>query len=140
MRTLVSNLTAALLLVHALVGCCRHHEHDHTASGHIEAVESLAATCCHDGDSFCVHDEEPAPAPSPCNCKLECMALCIYLPPEKYVVDAGDLLLSFDILPIGDACTGIEAAAASRCGDCKTTYWAWEPPLRLHLLHQIILI
>jgi hypothetical protein len=141
MRAIVCNLMAALLLMHALVGCCRHHQHVAASHERVEAAESSATACCHHGHGCCGQEEKQAPAP--CDCKLECKALCIYLPPEKCGVDAGDLSLSIDLAfnhhPEGGS-AAIEAAAENSAWEYTRACVAPEPPVRLHLLHQIILV
>lgn len=141
MRAIVCNLMAALLLVHALVGCCRHHEHSAARYEQADSALSTEIACCHH-DHNCF-GTETTPAPAPCDCKLECKSLCIYLPPERCVVDAGDLSLPFDVATVQhDSWTSaaIEAAAASSFWEYTRAFNDTKPPVRLHLLHQIILV
>lgn len=140
MRVIACNLMAAMLLVHAMVGCCRYHRHETAHRDGAAADERLAAGCCHHGDGCCGHEEQPSPAP--CDCRMECKALCIYLPPERCVTDAGDLSRAMDVVCALDMLglrTAVEAAAAKPIGDRAWAHTALEPPVRLHLLHQIIL-
>lgn len=154
MRTIVCNLMSALLLVHALVGCCHAHELSaaHHESQAAEAAKNRGAsvgdtglreagTCCHHAHSCCGGETETVP--SPCDCKVECKSLCIYLPPEKCGVDAGDLSQTLD--GVLDAHAGFASAlvrlmiadsVANRSAHCI----CWKPPMRLHLWHQMILI
>ena len=141
MRAIVCNLMSALLLVHALIGCCRHREHNAAQHERIEAAQASATACCHHGHGCC--GDETKQAPAPCHCKLECRSLCIYLPTEKCVVDAGDLRLSIDFAlnHHGEfASAAIESMAASSFWEYARAYDDTEPPVRLHLLHQIILV
>jgi hypothetical protein len=137
MRRLLSGLTAATLLVHALVGCCRHYEFCHTSGEPAECCESLADGCCHDEHAAdCHHDERPF---APCDCKLQCMKLCVSLPPEKTLVAAGKSAPYIAIVPNVSATAVIQPSAGAFRESIRTSR-ASEPPLRLHLLHQIILV
>ena len=142
MRAIVRNLMAAMLLVHAMIGCCRHHGHEsarHECSGTGESVATAA--CCSHGHGCCGDEEHSAPLP--CDCKVECKALCVYLPPEKCNVDVVSFSQSFDIASthtsLGDFSL-IDVIAASSGWAWTSTHTALEPPVRLHLLHQIILV
>jgi hypothetical protein len=139
MRTIVTSLTAAMLLVHALVGCCRHREQD-CASCHRIALSgrSLATHCCHDDHAAC--SEEGDRPIAPCKCKLECRALCISLPPEKTLLDAGELAPCGDVVTAAGRAATICSSAADGYSGAEQAAQAPEPPLRLHLLHQIILV
>jgi hypothetical protein len=142
MPTLVSSLTATMLLVHVLFGCCRHCGDRFIACEHTEASASLMAGCCHhehggdcrQGESH--NDELPV---VPCS-KLECKALCISLPPERTQVDAGQLELSTDIVAVALPTANPDSAPGHSYLDALRNVRMSEPPLRLHLLHQIILI
>ena len=135
MRAFVSNLTVAMLLIHALVGCCRHHEHNCCEST-IER-DSLAAGCCHDDHASGDHEHE-APTPPGQN-TFGCQGVCTYLPPQKVLIDAPQLVNSIDFLAIVPT-TANGYAAAGTFWDRTRVAQAPEPPLRLHLLHQIILV
>ncbi len=138
MRTFVSNLTAAMLLVHALVGCCRHPEHSHTSCENTEFSDSLATDCCrHDHEPSSHKDEQPF---SPCDCQFKCKALCIFLPPEKTLVDARQTVLCIDVVAIASCAANGYAPSAHRYWSAESVLHGLEPPLRLHLLHQIILV
>jgi hypothetical protein len=141
MRAIVCNLLAALLLVHALVGCCRHHDPSAARHEWIESAHTTAMACCHHRRN-CDADETKQP-PTPCDCKLECKAQCVYLQPEKRVVDAGGMILPIDIAVVKDcswANVATDAAATSSFWEYSRACDDTEPPVRLHLLHQIILV
>jgi hypothetical protein len=126
---------SAVLLLHAALGCCWHHAHKcdgcETAS-----VESSADHCehagCHEQHGSGCHQN-----PSPCKCRVECQGVCTFLPPGKVLIDLVPLVSSLDVTNV-----------AFRGGDLSSArYAAWsgccpnlEPPLRLHLLHQSLLI
>jgi hypothetical protein len=134
MRAIVSNLTAAMLLVHALVGCCRHLERN--CVRHESATEgvSVMAACC----DHCRGQNESSPRPEKCGC--ECQGVCTYLPPQKTLIDAPHSIISFDFLPIdpplADNCLASANALLEQSSSCSCP----GLPLRLHLLHQIILV
>ena len=138
MRMFVSNVTAAMLIVHALVGCCRQHDHSHTASAPSEASDSLAAGCCHHEHGPPSDDGEwPV---GPCDCRIECKSLCVSLPPEKAVVDAGQTTLCIDLVAAKSLAATSCASTAHAYRDARRLFCVPEPPLRTHLLHQIIVV
>jgi hypothetical protein len=143
MHAFLSNLTAVLLVIHAMIGCCHHHWHcdDECAA----AVTLCAApcpccapyTCC---EPCCgSHDESEQPS-QPCNGELQCQGVCSYLPTQKTVIDASDVDSGLDFAAIIPThLDGHLAAAALPWGFAHTVNDS-PPPLRLHLLHQILLI
>lgn len=137
MRAFVSNLTAAMVLVHALVGCCRHQDHHFVGCDNTECSDSLVAGCCHSDDAASSHENERPFAP--CDCKLACKALCVSLPPEKALIDAGQSVRCIDVVAVASASGAISASTAHFYCDAMRVFHA-EPPLRLHLMHQIILV
>lgn len=138
MQTFVSNLTAAMLLVHALVGCCRHHEHRFVSRDRAECSDTRVADCCHHDHAVSSHENERPIAP--CDCKLECKALCVSLPPEKALIDAGQSVRCIDVMAMASDRGSLAASAARFFRDAMRVFNAPAPPLRLHLMHQIILV
>ena len=138
MRRYVSSLTTAMLLVHALVGCCRHHDHHRIMCDRTEFSDSLVGGCCHQDDATPRHDDERPFAP--CDCRLTCKALCVSLPPEKTLIDAGQSVPSIDVMTAASIAATVHAPTALSYCDGRRVCRAPEPPLRLHLLHQIILV
>lgn len=138
MRTFVSNLTAAMLLVHALVGCCRDHNHNATTCDRTELSDSLASGCCHGDHATSSHENERPIAP--CDCKLACKALCISLPPGKSLIDARQSTLCIDIVAFAPTAATLHTASADSYWNAGSGFHVSGPPLRLHLLHQVILI
>src|ERR1700741_2834957 len=121
MRGFVSNLTAAMLIVHALVGCCRHHHHLAACGEEVEVCDTFSVDscqCCHhdhaakgqDGEDH--RDDGPA---KPCGCKVECRSLCISLPPERNQVNAGQMLPSFDFMAVAPATAILVTHSADSC-------------------------
>jgi hypothetical protein len=138
MRAILSNLTAAMLLIHALIGCCRHHEHRCVAGDRAAEGISLTSGCCHCNHSGC-HQQSETP-PHPDNCNLGCHGVCSYLPPQRTLVDAPQLIVALDILPVDPALVSGYMVPAGACRERINGNPASTLPLRLHLLHQIILV
>lgn len=136
MHTILSSLMAAMLLIHAFVGCCRHAAHE-AGCRDTSAACAMHATggCGHEGANH--GDELPS---APCNCRLDCKSVCIYLPPEMVVLDPSELVRAFDVTFVGadwtDASLVQTQSSWSRARDPGTL----APAPRLHLLYQILLI
>jgi hypothetical protein len=138
MRRFVSSLAAVMLLVHSLVGCCGRLDVCQKSCDGTECCDSLVADCCHDD-----HDTESQPGQTPfapCDCRLHCKAFCVSLPPENTVVDAARAARSIELVAVAGTVPKISASAAAASRDAVSASGSWQPPLRLHLLHQIILI
>jgi hypothetical protein len=134
MRVIVSNLTAAMLLVHALVGCCRYYEHNCGRHDFATDCVSVIAACC----DHC-HGRNEAPT-RPENCGFECQGVCTYLPPQKTFIDSPHSNISRDFLPLDPPLADNCLASASFLLEQSSSWSRPELPLRLHLLHQIILV
>jgi hypothetical protein len=131
MQAFVSSLTAALLFIHTVFGCCWHHAHG-CQLGAAVAVTS-GAKCGHqhqhDGDG--PHDEKP------CGCKIECQGSCIYVVPQKVTVQAPEWV-GIDLVAV------LPSLAEHGMGTAASWEAGWSapdlaPPLRRHLLHQVLL-
>jgi hypothetical protein len=140
MRALVSNLTALLLVVHAMIGCCHHHWH---SAAECVPATTFAATC-----DCCPHhfdltdaphqpgDQEPG---EPCSGSLECQGVCKFLPSSRAQFDcSGDegdcqLVAVVDSLAAIDATCHVSASHRASPRDAL-------PSVRLHLLHQRLLV
>src|SRR5437868_88589 len=82
MQAFVSILTAALLFIHTVFGCCWHHEH---CSEHGSSVAvNQSAKCCHHHQ----HGSDSKQQEKPGKCKVECAGACIYVVPPKVTVEA----------------------------------------------------
>jgi hypothetical protein len=138
MRVIVSNLTVTMLLVHALVGCCRHHEHDCVRHDSATECVPVIAGCCDHCQSDCHGQSDTPRGPEKCGC--ECLGVCTYLPPQKTLIDAPHLIISLDFLPVdpplAENCPASASSLLEQTGSCSCP----GLPLRLHLLHQIILV
>jgi hypothetical protein len=127
MQAFVATLTAALLFIHTVFGCCWHHAQCSTVA------VSQSEHCCHhhkqSGDSN--HQEKP------CKCNIECEGSCAYVVPQKVKIEAPQWT-SIEILAVLPSLAErpIEAACSS---EDVSSLRAWVPPLRTHLLHQVLL-
>lgn len=146
MHSVLTHITAGLLLVHALLGCCWHHAHG--CSRCRPAAASASPACSHAG---CKHHNERDQArhsdrpnhddkvpKAPCKCPTECQGVCTFLPPQKVQVARSHAPLPFDFIAAATVAPDSQLQAGTRqtlCGLLKP-----EPPLRLHLLQQILLI
>jgi hypothetical protein len=138
MRSFVSSLVAITLLAHSMVGCCRHAHHAQTCCDTAECCDSHASDCCHNEHATeGHHDTWPF---EPCDCKIYCKAMCVSLPPEKAVVDLTPTARSIDVVAVLWTVPTMHASAADANRDAARASRLLGPPLRLHLLHQIILV
>ena len=136
MRAFSSILMASLLLIQAVSGWCWHPARDCTGLGLSAAPVAWTVRCCN-CDREGAKEEEPSQAP--CRCRLECSGICTYVPPVKTQIDAPQLVVDFDHLAISPALADSQAVSTNWT---QVAYGASElaPPLRLHLLHQTLLI
>ena len=139
MHAFLSNLTAFLLVVHAMIGCCHHQWHCDAECAAAAPVSLCAAPlpCC---DQCCGSYHESEPPAEPCDCEFECQGVCTYVPTEKTQVDASPADAAFDFPAAIPALLDGQLAAAALPWDLAHTLNDSPPPLRLHLLYQILLI
>jgi hypothetical protein len=123
MSRMLAILTAGLISLHALLGCCGLHLCDSNSP------ETCQVACDHQG---CQHEHSEEPG----ECCLVCRGASNYLLPEKPHFDDS---ISFVAAVIPTALTGL-SDCSSGAGLAKFQGTALGPPLRLHLLHQILLI
>jgi hypothetical protein len=135
MRTLVSNLTAVLLVIHAMIGCCHHHWHHDDES----ATPKRVACCCCCDHHDPAHGTSEAPS-QPCNGERECHGVCTYIATPRTSLDAATLGVDLDFAAVIPAHGGSPLSAASSLWSQLQGCDDAPPPLRLHLLHQILLI
>lgn len=143
MRALFTNLTAVLLFIHAVLGCCWHHAHQCDRCG---AEDGAAAETgfarfapgllgCHD----CDDDDHGQPA-DPCRCQFECQGVCVYVAPQKSSLDGASVSgADFDLWAVtaGPPAARIGEAAA-RADFLSSPIMATG--LRPHLLYQVLVI
>ena len=81
MRALVPNLTAVLLVIHAMIGCCHHHWHTdgevrNPRRSAYRTLQLLRVTTADRMTTSKVPGE-------PCNGERECQGVCTYLPTQR---------------------------------------------------------
>lgn len=135
MSTVLNFLAVVMLVAHASLGCCLHHTHP-VQFGQNDITEHGCSCCLHDPSAVDDSLSQESDAPSgPCDedtCQL------VASPPTRAELDFGlfadagwvDWLMSQSIdVPLGAT---ISAGLALE----------WQPiapPVRLHLLHQVLL-
>ena len=135
MQAVLPNLLAALLLLHAAFGCCWHHTHHYLGcEGTSQTAATPVACCQHD----CDETQQDRPL-EPCRCNVECHGVCTYLPTQKVFIDGPQLVIPFDGVACLFSSTQANLAAAAN-GEAVCDPVSSEPRLRIHLLHQIMLI
>jgi hypothetical protein len=135
MRALVSNLTALLLIVHAMIGCCHHHWHSAAECG---PETTFAATCECCPHHFDLTDADHQPG-EPCSGALECQGVCKFLPSSRVQLDCSDDEGDCQLVAVVDSLAAIDAihhVNVSRRASPRDAL----PPIRLHLLHQRLLV
>lgn len=135
-RQLMSFLTAVAFVAHVLFGCCWH---DARKGALREQVTSSASAppigCCK--HRHCADEKGEQPAGP---CKLHCRGTCVYVSPQKCQVDYPQIDLHVDFAAVVVLLADNDRLAASDvCGGADDPLDS-EPPVRLHLLHQIFLI
>jgi|GEM_PF-4049109 len=136
MRAVSSILMAGLLLIQAVSGWCWHSARDYARLGTSASPKAWSVSCC-DGD--CEGTQDGEPSQDPCKCRLECSGICTFVPPEKTQIDAPLLAVGFDHLAVSPALAD-SLALSTRWTQVVFGASKTEPPLRLYLLHQSILI
>ncbi|NLS92875.1 MAG: hypothetical protein GXX96_12035 [Planctomycetaceae bacterium] len=135
MHKTVHSLTMLLVLYHLLVGCCGHHAHTDSSNPRIEA--SRHTVCCGHGHREHNDGREPEPSGHPHESGCD-GGVCHFVVPQA---DGGASL--------------VVQSAAANClyfvppaqEHLSSSYLASAPPpspgiaaLRLHLVHQVLLI
>ncbi len=135
MRTVLPISMAALLLIQAVSGSCW--QPTRACIG-LETARGVASThsCCETG---CEDEGEGNSTEGPCGCDLECSGICTYLGSEKIDFDSAQLIVAFAHALVQSALADSQSVPTNwtqiLCGTSEI-----EPPLRLHLLHQTLLI
>ncbi len=131
MHAFISNAMAAWLVILAVSGWCHS-----TSDGVSDSSKPNVVACCKHCDHQTGKENQPAAPRQP---RTDCHGVCIYLPVQESQVDSTPVLLPFDFAAIIPSLEGSQVAAAlsweRSCDPMQS-----EPPLRLHLLHQIMLI
>jgi len=136
MQAVFSSLLAGLLLIQALTGWCDRSPLN-CASSNADAACSIEETACCQHDC-CPAGETDSPA-DPCSGSGECHGICIYVSSPETRIDTTQIALPIDFMAILPASVDFHVVSALALDSVWHSAIS-EPPLRLHLLHQIILI
>jgi len=129
MQAFIASLTAAMLFIHTVCGCCWHHAHAREQGSTV----AQAAKCCHHHQ----HDSDSQHRENPCKCNIDCEGACTYVVPQKVQIEAPQWV-AIDLLAVVPSLADRQVEAAA----------SWEAasslpdlvlPLRTHLLHQVLL-
>lgn len=136
MQAVLSNLMASLLLIQAVTGWCWHAPNDCANCAH-STVHRVARTCsCRDQCKPCEHSEG---SPAPGGSKGKCHGFCTYVAAQETRIDMSQATVSFNMAAI--VLTELDRQLTSAIAWERACHLAVsEPPLRLHLLHQLLLI
>ena len=136
---LICNLISAALLAHVLLGCCWHHGHHGSQQSAAAAeVEASHDCCCAESGQEGTHSQEPVGG---CGHGDDgCQgARCVFVSARPGAAAAAPLVQHRDATPVAPTAADISAAHSPLC-------WAPSPaagccrPLRIHLMHQVLLI
>ncbi len=138
MHALLCNLMAPALLMHALLGCCWHHEQGADTCSHTTKKTTLHTCgghhhCHHPDESESKHRGQSGP------CAWHCQGMCTYLPQQKLYLDASPILRSIGFLAISTPALHNDSLVLMHWERTRLPRAALQP-LSLHLLHQVILI
>jgi hypothetical protein len=127
MRLFLTSLTSAMLLLQAVTGWCCHRP----VNANLGVRTAPVAACCADCTPACPAKSPATPRHSP-----QCLGVCTYVLAEKSQIDGPQSVVARDFLLV------TSVVDSSLTGHLERSWSAIElmPPLRLHLLHQIILI
>lgn len=143
MRFICCNLMSALLFMHALLGCCWHHAHGESCcSKPAPDRASVAKHESHCSHKHCSRSSENAPQqqePAEPSEHEDCPGACNFLPIVKTQVDteSGMMVQSFVAYIAWAAKSDVPSQYSARSESGSAILCL---PLRLHLLHQILLI
>jgi hypothetical protein len=128
MQNLLSPLTAALLAVHTVFGCCWHHGHDCTET--CDAAPSVASADGHAHGSDADHAEHHG--------RHECKGgVCVFIGSAK----AASASATSRLASVPPAPLFCDVSVLSRAtGAIISLADDLQPPLRRHLLCQVMLI
>lgn len=133
MHCFLSNLTAALLALHTVLGCCWHHAHalagDHDSATSVESPDCHKDHCT-DG---CGSSESDNHQQHFCQGNT-----CIFLGPTKW--DRHRLQFDIASVPIASFSDYLPDEIASVRSEPIFEPDALLPPLRLHLLDRVLLL
>lgn len=144
MRSLVSIVVAVAVILHMVLGSCWHHAHEPVAKLALAQTETpppvKACRCQHHQSrehekqlDQCPSDKEPVD-----KCPGSCGEKCVYLSANRVQVDQSLDLALFNSLPLEPLSVLVAGPSIARYESDDAT--VDPPPLRLHLLHQLLLI
>lgn len=133
MHAILSSLMAALLFVYAAFGCCWHHAPSTRCYEGLAQASQPVKCCKHH------HDSDNKLPQNPCKSHGECQGVCTYIVPQKVQIDSAHVLAPLDLVASVSVLTDAQIAPAARW-ELARFQVDLEPPLRLHLLHQSLLI
>src|SRR5262249_6394560 len=93
------------------VKCCQHHEHGGSSR----------------------------PQHKPCDCNLDCEGSCAYVVPQKVRIDAPQVTALLSLAAAQPSLADFPSASVTR-SELGQSFHGTAPPVRLHLLHQLLLI
>ena len=136
MRTFVTGLTAVMLLAHAALGCCAHHEH---ACGAVHGSVAVGGAQHHGSSSCCTHSAgNGGQTGHEHHGQDQCEGFpCDFVrPPTDRYSESRDL--SCPPVALSSSCV-----VPALIGGQREQNLGWTgilPPLRRHLVHQVLLI
>lgn len=138
MHRLFAGIAATLLAVHSVLGCCGHHAHACPP----ECIQVELQCSCEAQTTVAVHSGQQAPSAQPAHRHQgaeHCRAsACVFLTKTSeesanWLGSARDgLLMQGPAILLPSSPTHAASSLVQRSIDC--------PPLRLHLLNQVLLI
>jgi hypothetical protein len=134
-QALFSNFLAGLLLIQSLTGWCDRPCHECLASGPPASEANPADDCCHHDAPLHENDRPHGPCPN----KSECHGVCIYVPSQEAQIDLTQVALP--IFCVAAMSAGTDPAILSPLSwEALQRAALPEPPVRLYLLNQTILL
>lgn len=130
MATFLINLMTSLLLFQAVSGWCCHHPCQKLE----ECSADIHGDCCHRaGESI-----PEIPADTPCECD-DCLGFCTYVAERPAELETSELISTvITLAAFLDCHQDVERTPTD--GQYRSRGFAPAPPLRLHLLHQLLLV
>lgn len=137
MRSIISLLTAATLLIEGTAGwCCHPPGHDEICGRALSDAPQSGACCEYHQRATDEGTEVPV---GPCQGKPECHGICVFMPPQKSHLDGTQAVCQIDHAAMLPTLAMAQLAAAS-FGSASRDPLDAESPVRLHLLHRLLLI
>lgn len=134
LRAAVSALTVVLLLAHAGLGCCAHHEHAcGQTHGHLALIgEHVCADSIHEHPAV-THGQSGHPHEGPDDCQG---SKCVLGRPQDEQVGKSAIFVADLTGPSSEAAQGTLEGRLERAPGANDVWL----PVRLHLVHQVLLI